>query len=244
MDVDDPVPHQRGKSTENEKPKPDGQSPIKKLLCVSMICIVFMAAEIVGGIMASSLAILTDAAHMFSDLSGFMISIFSLWIALKPATNKMSYGYHRAEVIGAMCSVLLIWGLTIWLVYEAIWRVIEPEPVDGLIMLITAIFGLACNLVMAKMLHGSGYHHHHGQSHGHDMRSNSLLSHNYASHNVHTYSWENEERNISNTHGHGHGHGHSHGDEQNINVRAAFIHVIGDIIQSIGVIIAAVIIYI
>jgi len=74
----------------------------------------------------------------------------------------MSFGYHRAEVIGAMGSIILIWGLTIVLVYEATVRIIDKTIVqDPLIMLITAGFGLFCNLVMAKILHSgpAGDHH-------------------------------------------------------------------------------------
>jgi len=68
----------------------------------------------------------------------------------------MSFGYHRAEVIGALASIILIWGLTILLFYEATIRVIgEVVVTDPLIMLITAGFGLFCNLVMAKVLHSS-----------------------------------------------------------------------------------------
>jgi len=68
---------------------------------------------------------LSDAAHLLSDLSGFCISIFSIALAKKAATNKMSYGYHRAEVIGALVSILIIWGLTLVLVFEATVRIIE-----------------------------------------------------------------------------------------------------------------------
>ena len=68
----------------------------------------------------------------------------------------MSFGYHRAEVIGALASIILIWGLTIILFYEATDRVINKTIVENpLIMLITAGFGLVCNLVMAKVLHSS-----------------------------------------------------------------------------------------
>ena len=76
----------------------------------------------------------------------------------------MSFGYHRAEVVGALGSIILIWGLTILLFYEATIRIIEKSVVnDPLIMLVTAVFGLFCNLVMAKVLHSSpGHHHHHG----------------------------------------------------------------------------------
>lgn len=66
--------------------------------------------------MSGSLAIMTDAAHILSDLSGIIISIVSIRISYKPATQKLTYGYHRAEVIGALGSVTLIWCLTVWLV--------------------------------------------------------------------------------------------------------------------------------
>lgn len=143
-----------------------------------------MTAELVGGILAGSLAILSDAAHMLSDFSGFAISMISIIISRNKPTFKLSYGYHRAEVIGALCSILLIWGLTAWLVYEAIQKVIRGDKVDDpLIMLIVAIIGLICNIVMGHVLHSAGghHHHHHGHGHGHG-------------------------------HGDGHGHDHSHGE--------------------------------
>lgn len=61
---------------------------------------------------------------MFSDLSGFAISIFSVWYATKPASKKLTFGYHRSEVLGAIGSVVLIWGITIMLLYEATHRII------------------------------------------------------------------------------------------------------------------------
>ena len=142
-----------------------------KLLSVSVVCTVLMIAEIVGGIMAGSLAILTDAAHLFSDLSGFFISIFSLWLTKQPSTKKLTYGYHRAEVIGALTSIVLIWGLTICLITEAVERVINQNfEINRYFMLGTAIFGLLCNLLMGKFLHDTGGHHHghdHGPHNGH-----------------------------------------------------------------------------
>lgn len=112
-----------------------------------------MTAEIIGGYISGSLAIMTDAAHLLSDLLGFVISLCALFIGQRAPTNKHTYGYVRAEIIGALTSVILIWGLTIWLIYEAILRVITQPKVDGKIMLITAIFGLVCNLLMCNMLH-------------------------------------------------------------------------------------------
>ncbi|CAD8113490.1 unnamed protein product [Paramecium sonneborni] len=150
------------------------QNVLCRLISVSVVCIVFLIAEVVGGLWAQSLAILSDAAHMFSDMSGFFISIFSIWLGQRPASQKMSFGYHRAEVIGALASIVLIWGLTILLLYEATQRIINKTLVTNpLIMLITAGFGLFCNLVMAKVLHsspsgGHSHDHHHGHFHSHD----------------------------------------------------------------------------
>lgn len=83
----------------------------------------------------------------------------------------MSYGYHRAEVIGAMASVILIWGLTAWLVTEATERIVKMNyEINGLVMLITAVLGLITNLLMFKILHSDGHGHSHGghgHSHGH-----------------------------------------------------------------------------
>jgi len=81
----------------------------------------------------------------------------------------MSFGYHRAEILGALASILLIWGLLIYLFIEAIHRMFDPEGVDGTIMLITAVVGLACNIISIFTLHScGGGHSHHNHSHGHD----------------------------------------------------------------------------
>ena len=108
---------------------------------------------------------MTDAAHMLSDVAGFMISYVAILLGSRPASMQMTFGYHRAEILGAMASILLIWGLLIWLLIEAIHRFFEPEQIDGEIMLITALVGLGCNIVNIFLLHGCGGHHHHHRSH-------------------------------------------------------------------------------
>jgi zinc transporter 2 len=112
---------------------------------------------------------MSDAAHLLSDILGFIISIFSIYISQRKANSQMSYGYHRAEVIGALVSVNIIWGLTIWLFYEATLRVITSEPVDGFIMLITAVLGFVFNIIMGLILSYQGIDHQmHGHSHDED----------------------------------------------------------------------------
>ena len=166
-----------------------------------------MGAEVFGGYIADSLAIMTDAAHMFSDFCGFFISIFSIWLARRPSTEIHSYGYHRAEIIGALISVIIIWGLTIWLVYEATQRLIKSNyEIDGDIMLYTSIFALCSNLIMMKILHGGhghshgGHGHSHGGGHGHDHGKKSKNSEN----SKHSHG------------GHGHSHSHNKHDQQKL----------------------------
>lgn len=121
---------------------------MKKLFFVSLICLFFMVCELIGGIISGSLAILVDAAHMFSDVAGFMISFVAIYISQRKVTFNKSYGYHRAEVLGAMLSVFVIWGLLIWLNIEAINRIITPpKDINADVMLITSIIGLMCNII-------------------------------------------------------------------------------------------------
>ena len=262
-----------------------------------------MLAEVVGGYIANSLSIMTDAAHMFSDLCGFAISMASVFLTKRAATRNMSYGYHRAEVVGAGLSVLLIWGLTIWLIFEAVMRILNPEEVDGFIMLIVAGAGLLSNIVMGKILHSHGDHedghtptrktylgrdetlrratlrsqsklegggsnarhhdhddhdhehhdheHHDHEHHDHDDHDHEHHDHEHHDHEDHDHEHhdhandkkDKKKHNHAHGHGHGHGHGHHGHNHGNMNIRAALIHVIGDLCQSIGVCIAGLIIF-
>ncbi|XP_029039598.2 zinc transporter 2-like isoform X1 [Osmia bicornis bicornis] len=189
----------------------------KKLLLASALCVIFMIAEIVGGIWSNSLAIATDAAHLLTDFASFMISLFSIWVASRPATRKMPFGWYRAEVIGALTSVLLIWIVTGILFYLAVERIIHKDfELNVTVMLITSAIGVAINLVMGLSLHQHG--HTHGHGHEHDSHKANNVENGKIGEDFHH-------------------------DKKNINVRAAFIHVVGDFIQSVGVLIAALVIY-
>jgi len=121
---------------------------MKKLFFVSCICFLFMIIEAVGGYFSGSIAILADAAHMFSDVAGFMISFFSIYISRRKLSLSHNMGYHRAEVLGALLSVFFIWALLIWLNWSATNRIIYgQEDIDARLMLITACFGLGCNVL-------------------------------------------------------------------------------------------------
>ena len=104
-----------------------------------MLCLFFMTAEVVGGVLSNSLAIATDAAHLLTDFASFMISLFAIYMAGKPKSQKMSFGWHRAEVLGATVSVLMIWLVTGILVYYAVVRCLLKTPMLKSLFLVLTI---------------------------------------------------------------------------------------------------------
>lgn len=140
-----------------------------------VVCLVFMAIEVAGGVMANSLAIFTDAAHMLTDVAGFAISLFAIWASGWEATPSQTFGFARLEILGALGSILLIWLLTGILAYEAIHRLFFADvanAVDGRLMFIIATLGLLVNLAMMYLLghnHGHGHDHDHGHGRDHSV---------------------------------------------------------------------------
>ncbi|XP_068892998.1 proton-coupled zinc antiporter SLC30A2-like isoform X2 [Tenebrio molitor] len=175
----------------------------RKLLVASVLCFLFMVTELIGGFIAGSLAIMTDAAHLFSDFIGFLISLLSIWVARKSPTKDMTFGYYRAEVLGAFLSVLTVWLLAAVFAVLAMNRLWKKEyDIDANTMMIVASLGLIVNIVMGAVLYGFCHNHSHGLSPTNNVDQSS----------------------------------------SNINVRAAAAHVLGDLLQSFGVLIAAIII--
>lgn len=94
------------------------------------------------------MAIATDAAHLLTDFGSFMISLFALWVGSRPATRNMPFGWYRAEVLGALTSVLMIWVVTGVLLYVAVERVLNQQfEIEAQVMLITSAFGVCVNIV-------------------------------------------------------------------------------------------------
>ncbi len=203
----------------------------RKLITVLILCIFFMVAEIVGGVIASSIAIQTDAAHMAADIAGFFFSIMAIYVSSKAPTKRMSFGYYRSEVLGALLSTLVIWILTGILIYLAVLRIIEDDyEIEGDAMVITASCGVGFNIVMYFVLHtnkcfGSDvalkHHGHshsngaHGHSHGNSINDDQDHedSHGHSHEDSHGHS-----HGDSHDHSHGDSHGHSHGEAQPENV--------------------------
>ncbi|KAF3576875.1 hypothetical protein DY000_02031943 [Brassica cretica] len=199
-----------GLSTSSSDDAKERSASMRKLCFVVVLCILFMRIEVVGGINSNSLAILTDAAHLLTDVAAFSISMLSLWASSWEANPRQSYGFFRIEILGALVSIQLIWLLTGILVYEAITRLIQQanDDVDGFFMVLVAAFGLVVNIIMIVVLghdHGNGHCHSHNHDHGHGDNDEQLLE--------------------------------KPKEGRNINVQGAYLHVLGDLIQSIGVMI-------
>ena len=114
-----------------------------------------MAVEVVFGILASSLALLSDAAHMLTDAGALALALVALRLAARPAKGAMTYGLKRTEILSAQFNgaTLLVLGLLI--VYEGIRRLIEPPDVEGGIVLVVALVGVVVNVVATVVLHGA-----------------------------------------------------------------------------------------
>ena len=213
-----------------EKLRLENQVAMFKLKIISVVCCSFMIIEFICGYLAGSLAIMSDATHLLSDLAGFLISLFSLIVAMKPADRNFTFGYHRFEVLGALASILIIWGLTVWLLMAAIWRIKHPNPIVGFLMVCIAAGGLLFNIIMNRVLaynpvvnsmdSGMGAIKNNpedGLNNDNNLRESLLNNEEELKHNLNA--------------------------DENPVIRAAYIHILGDMIQSAGVLIAALIIY-
>ena len=147
--------HDHSHSDHSENPQGSRAEAHRSISKAMMVTAVFMIVEIVGGLYSNSLALITDAGHMLTDLGAMALSLFAIWISDRPATRSMSFGWHRAEILGALASGLIIWLLAGLLVYEAVHRLSSPPPVQGPVMLAVAVIGLVANLAAMKLLHGS-----------------------------------------------------------------------------------------
>jgi cobalt-zinc-cadmium efflux system protein len=130
----------------------------RRLKLALILTAVFLVAEIVGGIVANSLALLADAGHMFTDVAALGLSLFVAWFSRQPATPEKTYGYLRWEILAAFfngATLLLVSASIIW---EAVARFRTPEPLESGVMLLVAVGGLLVNAVCAWILHPAHQH--------------------------------------------------------------------------------------
>lgn len=157
-----------------------------------------LIAEVIGGFWTGSLALLSDAAHVFMDVFALALSYLALRLSALPADDRHTYGFHRLEVLAALINGVSLGAIALGIFSESWQRWQNPQPIKSLEMLIIAAIGLVANLIVVFVLGG----------HGHD------------------------------------GHDHDHeGEREDLNVRSAYLHVLGDAISSVGVIAAAGIIW-
>ena len=213
-----------------EKLRLENQVAMFKLKIISVVCCSFMIIEFICGYLAGSLAIMSDATHLLSDLAGFLISLFSLIVAMKPADRNFTFGYHRFEVLGALASILIIWGLTVWLLMAAIWRIKHPNPIVGFLMVCIAAGGLLFNIIMNRVLAYNPVVN--SMDSGMGAIKNNPEDDLNNDNNLRESLLNNEEEMK-----------HNLNADENPVIRAAYIHILGDMIQSAGVLLAALIIY-
>ena len=158
----------------------------RRLFWAMLLTGVFMVAEVIGGVVSGSLALLSDAGHMLADFVSLALAWFAFRLGGKKPDLRRSYGYHRFQVLAAFINGLSLLVIVGWILFEAAMRLIEPPEVIGRTMLIIASAGLVVNIFSFLVLHG--------------------------------------------------------GDQENLNIRGAALHVLGDLLGSVAAIIAALVI--
>ena len=247
-----------------ERLKVQNKVAMFKLKIISAVCFTFMTIEFIFGYLAGSLAIMSDATHLLSDLAGFLISLFSLIVALKPADKNFTFGYHRFEVLGALASILIIWALTVWLLIAAVYRIKHPNPIVGFIMVCIAAGSLVFNIIMNRILAYNPVINSMDEGMGAIKTANNKEENNNINNidnedvvmnlskkndmnelllDVTTDENTNEKEGVNNLGMKENDLEHNLKADDNPVIRAAYIHILGDMIQSTGVLLAALVIY-
>ncbi len=141
--------------THASSPTTDGTAR-RALLIALVLTASFGVVEAIGGWIAGSLALLSDAGHMFTDAAALGLALFAQWVARRPPSHRASYGYARAEVLAAFVNALALLGLVAFIVIEAVRRLLAPQPVAGATVVVIGIAGLLVNLVSAWVLARAG----------------------------------------------------------------------------------------
>jgi len=125
----------------------------RRLLAIALgLTGAFTVAEVVGGLLTGSLALLADAAHMFSDSVSLAVALFAGWLAARPASPTRTFGYKRAEILAALFNGVTLVMIAIWIFVEAGQRLSEPPDIEGGWMLLVAGLGLVVNIAAAAVL--------------------------------------------------------------------------------------------
>ena len=131
-----------------------GEKSRRGLAITLVLVLVYMVAEVIGGLMSNSLALLADAGHMLSDAAALGLALFANWFSRRPATSRHTFGYYRAEILAAVVNAASLIAIAIFIFIEAYRRLQTPHDVQGGIMVGVATGGLVVNLAGLWMLHG------------------------------------------------------------------------------------------
>ncbi|MDX1648731.1 MAG: cation diffusion facilitator family transporter [Myxococcota bacterium] len=126
----------------------------RRLAITLVLAATYMVAEVVGGLLTGSLALLADAGHMLSDVAALALSLFALWLAQRPATDERTFGWHRVEILAALANGTALVAIALVVVIEAVGRMGAPPEVQAGPMLAVATGGLLVNLIGLAVLHG------------------------------------------------------------------------------------------
>lgn len=122
----------------------------RKWLAIALALIVgFMAVEVVVGVLAQSLALISDAGHMLTDAASIVLALFAIRMAARPAVGRYTYGFKRAEILSAQVNGITLLLLAVWFVYESVRRLIDPPDVSGPLVFFTALVGIVVNIAAA-----------------------------------------------------------------------------------------------
>jgi cobalt-zinc-cadmium efflux system protein len=127
----------------------------RRLTLALVLILGLMVVEVVGGVLASSLALLSDAAHMLTDAGAIALALFAARLARRPAGGDFTFGFRRAEILSAQLNGATLVALAVVIVWEGVRRLVDPPDVEGLAVLVVAVVGIAANLAATMVLAGS-----------------------------------------------------------------------------------------
>jgi cobalt-zinc-cadmium efflux system protein len=163
-----------------------GRSTIRRLAISLVLTVIFVIVEVLAGLFANSLALLTDAAHNVTDVIALALTWWALWVATKPAYSGKTYGYHRAGILVALLNATALVIISFSIFYESYRRLISPPEVKADVLIIVGAIAVVINLVTALLVR--------------------------------------------------------RGSEHDLNLRSAFVHLMGDVLSTVGAVVAGIII--
>lgn len=131
----------------------DARDQVRRLRIALAVTATFLVAEVVGGLVSNSLALLADAGHMLADVAALALSLFVAWFSRQPHDQRRTYGYLRWEILAAFLNGATLLLISAWISFEAVMRLRQPEPVESGIMLVVALVGIVANIAAALVLH-------------------------------------------------------------------------------------------